>query len=265
MAIEGDGFSSSRSNLRETAKWLSAAFAGLSAFVIGGSPSSGLGDLPVGGVAFYVALISVVAALVALGFSLRLVLGVLSEDAVYRSDLLSNAREKEDLRSKEIQQVIDAINSRAEDLLPHNYQNLQSISDRVSALRSELAQTSGSGRETKLAELTEMNEVVNGLLGIAQYLRLQHRFEKVKTHLYWLGPSALAALLVYGIALGAGHRTTDSRIIIYNESKILSCLTLDDRPHDSKVSCHCGGGCRQLVAEVPLHPCPSTTSSTASP
>lgn len=221
--------------LRDTVKWLAAAFAGTAALVIGNSPLSGLGQLPLG--RWGLALLCL-----ALGFGLICLalwrtLRILKPDALYRSDLLGT---HDTLRTPEEREELEAlrasINARGADLLPHNAPTLEAVAEALREIKAALkkAEKPEEGEEEEEeeeendddeeeadTEATEEEEEaplgpediqelkdtraayhkeIAKVLPFAQYLRLQHRFEKEQRWMAGLSSLALLCLVLFNLA-----------------------------------------------------------------
>jgi hypothetical protein len=101
----GDRFATPLANLRDTVKWLVAAFAGLAAVALGSSPLTGLGSLPLGW-RLYLAIAGGITGLFFVFAAIYKALRVLAAEPFFLAEVKRSA----DLRSY--------LDEHAEDLLP---------------------------------------------------------------------------------------------------------------------------------------------------
>lgn len=145
--------------LRDTVKWLAAAFAGTAALVIGNSPLSGLGQLPLW--RWVLALLAL-----ALGFGLICLalwrtLRILKPDALYRSDLLgTHDKLRTPEERKELEALRAVIDARGADLLPHNARTLKAVAKALKQIKAALkkAEKPEEGEEEEEEEENDDND-----------------------------------------------------------------------------------------------------------
>jgi outer membrane protein OmpA-like peptidoglycan-associated protein len=199
-------FAAAAGTLRDTVKWLAAAFAGTAALVIGNTPVSGLGKLAFLSGRWWLALLLLLAGFALICVALWRALRILKPDVLYRSsllgthDLLLDPQER-----KELTQLRKDIDAHGADLLPPKYprlallaQNLATIEQRLAALRANPSSEPDPVKRVKsIQEGTSARAknwaAIARVLPLAQYLRLHRRF---KTEQVWLGALSAAALLL---------------------------------------------------------------------
>lgn len=198
-------FTSAATTLRDTVKWLAAAFAGTAALVIGNSPLSALGQLPLAHQALAILLLAGGFGLIcaALWRTLR----ILKPDVLYRSDLLGThdqQRTAEEL--EELQALRDTIDAHGADLLPPNADSLPQLAADLAQIEKDLDEAEAEQppdpqaiEELKSARAAYWKEIAK-VLPLAQYLRLHRRFEKEQLRMAVLSVLALLCLLLFAIA-----------------------------------------------------------------
>lgn len=215
-------FSSAATTLRETVKWLAAAFAATAALVIGSSPLSGLGKIAPFSGRWLLAIALLVIGFALICWALWLALRILKPDALYRSGLLGT---HDNLLSKteldELQAVRKHIDAHGADLLPPNYPTLGKLAANLAQIESQLDQLQGN--PPSIADpVLRAQEILKGksaraknwaavakVLPLAQYLRVQHRFEKEQPWMAGLSGLALLMLLGFAIASTAPDKKDD--------------------------------------------------------
>ncbi len=210
-AIKPD-FASSAATLRDTIKWLATAFAATAALIIGNSPVSGLGKLDLFSGRWWLALLLLVAGFALICLALWRSLRILKPDVLYRSSLLGthdNLLDKEEL--DELQTLRSDIDAHGADLLPPNYPSLKQLTDnlavidqRLKALRATPSSEPDSAKRAKsiqegMSVRAKHWAVIARLLPLAQYLRLNRRFEDAQFQMTLFSALALASLLAFAI------------------------------------------------------------------
>lgn len=198
-------FTSAATTLRDTVKWLAAAFAGTAALVIGNSPLSALGQLTHGNQAFAILLLAVGFGLICV--ALWRTLRILKPDVLYRSDLLGthdDQRTAEEL--EELSALRATIDAHGADLLPPNAPSLKQLAADLEQIEKDLAEAEAEQppdphaiEELKNARAAYWKEIAK-VLPLAQYLRLHRRFEKEQLRMAVLSVLALLFLLLFAIA-----------------------------------------------------------------
>jgi outer membrane protein OmpA-like peptidoglycan-associated protein len=198
-----DPYAAAKSVIRDTIKWLVAIFGSLAAVVVGGTPFSSFGALPLFGPRFWFA---VGGAVVAFGFiiaALYKTLRLLRPDALFPSDLATPAgavpSTEED---QELQQVRKAIQDRSEAFLPVTHDSIDALLvDRRTALRGMAAAGQDRAVYDRHAQaFANLTPHVEKIRDYASYLRLYNRLIDNVPTLLGLATGALIALLVFAWA-----------------------------------------------------------------
>lgn len=227
-------FASAATTLRDTVKWLAAAFAGTGALIIGSSPLSGLGQLPPFSGRWLLALALLVGGFLLICAALWRALRILKPDVLYRSSLLGThdtALGKSELA--ELQALRASIDAHGADLLPSRYPTLKQLADNLAAIgqRLKALEAATPTAPDKAAHARDIQAGMNArarhwaviakVLPLAQYLRLHQRFEREQR---WMaGLSLLALLLLLGfVVVSTVPKEKEPPVIINN---------------------HCGGAC----------------------
>lgn len=218
-------FSSAATTLRETVKWLAAAFAATAALVIGSSPLSGLGKIAPFSGRWLLAI-----ALLMLGFALICwalwrALRILKPDALYRSGLLgTHDHLLSQAERDELQAVRKQIDAHGADLLPPDAPTLGKLAANLALIEAQLYELKETNEKpSSIADpVLRAQEILKGksaraknwaavakVLPLAQYLRLQHRFEKEQPWMAGLSGLALLMLLGFAIASTAPEKKDD--------------------------------------------------------
>ncbi len=201
-------FAAAASTLRETVKWLAAAFAGAAGLVIGTSPLSGLGRLEFLSPRWALAVLLLLLGFLLICLALWRTLRILRPDVLYRSNLLAPGKDQE------LVPLCKSIDAHAADLLPHNYPSLAAVAKALDEVKRKLEETKSIQDPTEKARAlaagqglrTKLLAEVNRLLPLAQYLRLQQRFEREQPRMAAFGVLALLALLGFTIAAGVPEK-----------------------------------------------------------
>jgi len=127
-----DPFSTAKTNLRDTVKWLAAALAGVAAAALGSSPLTALGSLPASDQRLHLALAALGIAVVCFVCGIAIVLNLLIGDIFFLEDVRADGN------------LCRFVDDRHHDLLPPDYPTLIGILDR----RAALAQTMFANRNT---------------------------------------------------------------------------------------------------------------------
>ena len=244
-------FSSAATTLRDTVKWLAAAFAATAALVIGSSPLSGLGKIAPFSGRWLLAIALLVIGFLLICWALWRALRILKPDAMYRSGLLGT---HDDLLSPaerdELKAVREHIDAHGVDLLPPNYPTLGQLAANLAQIETQLDQLQGN--PSSIADpVLRAQEILKGkparaknwaavakVLPLAQYLRLQHRFEKEQLWMAVLSGLALLMLLGFAIASTPPDKKDDPT------------------DHIIHIQNHCGSACdgKPPVPELPRLP-----------
>lgn len=215
-------FSSAATTLRDTVKWLAAAFAATAALVIGSSPLSGLGKIAPFSGRWLLAIALLVIGFLLICWALWRALRILKPDAMYRSGLLGT---HDDLLSPaerdELKAVREHIDAHGADLLPPNYPTLGQLAANLAQIETQLDQLQGN--PSSIADpVLRAQEILKGknaraknwaavakVLPLAQYLRVQQRFEKEQVWMAVLSGLALLMLLGFAVASTAPDKKVD--------------------------------------------------------
>lgn len=191
-------FAAASTTLRETVKWLAAAFAGTAALIIGSTPLSGFGKLPPAQA--WTALGFLVAGLLLICAALWRTLRILKPDVLYRSDLLGTHDPAPGSSAlEELNALRSTINQHGADLLPPEAASLGAMATALATIDEGIEQ----GQKNQSPQQVEQGEAlraaywaeVDQVLPLAQYLRLQRRFEKEQIWMALLSVAALLSLL----------------------------------------------------------------------
>lgn len=224
-------FKSASTTLRETAKWLAAAFAGAVALVIGGSPFTGFGKLPPFELRWTLALLLLLFGVACIYFALWRTLRILKPDALYRSDLLGTndeplseeEREKPEKREEreELEALRQVIDAHGADLLPDEAPTLGDLATALDDIRENLKFYESNGPAHEIEEGEQRQDkyraIIADLLPFAQYLRLQRRFEKEQPRMAVSTFLALLSLLGFALAANVPDAPVTHPIHIHNE------------------------------------------------
>lgn len=212
MANPHDPFADAKANIRETVKWLAATFAALAAVVIGGSPVSGLGELSVNGLAFWLGALCLLSAFTLICIALRVTLRILRPEAIFRSNLYTDAPPHTNASDKdELKRIRAMINGHAKDLLPYNYCTLEDLGSELDTQAQVLAQENPQSAALQRARgmVAKFHKEFEFLLIFAQYLRLEMRLHDALPKLLALGIGALVSLTAFGAVVKSGPKTSD--------------------------------------------------------
>lgn len=216
-------FFSAAATLRDTVKWLAAAFAGTAALIIGGSPLQGLGQLPRFSGPWWLALVLLVASFGFICAALWRAMRILKPDVLYRSSLLGT---RNDLLTRAEVQELEAlratIDQRRHDLLPDDVPTLASLATTLAGIEARLAQLKQNNGPAQVIEegetaLDDHRAIVADLLPLAQYLRLKRRFEKEQVWMALFALLALLSLVGFTVVSTVPDTPTQHPITIHNE------------------------------------------------
>lgn len=215
-----DPYAAARANIRDSVKWLVAAFASMAAALVAGMPLAGIGALePVSG-RFVLAAGALLTAAGAIGYGLVVALRLLRSEGLFLSDLEEQADAEIGRASgperAEMIWLRNLIETRARDVLPSNYPSLGALRVAIKqaeeylkrALEGHDANEVDEGKVT-LAALTSAR---TRLLWFALYQRAEKRLADSVPKLLLLGVVALSALLAFVWA--ANPPTRDDRPIV---------------------------------------------------
>jgi hypothetical protein len=198
-APAGDPFATQKSNIRDTIKWMVAAYSGVAAVLIAGTSLSGLGALPlnrlaIAGIAGFFVLIFVF-------FALSAILKVLIGDNCFAGDL--------DLPTKNM------IDLHAEDVLPTRFSTYDEFlkerrAARVAVRTAWQLRHPASGPAPTQAEVAQLEKdladaaagskefetVTRHLVGQAHLFRLQRKLDELRSRLAVLTGLGVIALVV---------------------------------------------------------------------
>lgn len=209
-------FSSAAATLRDTVKWLAAAFAATVALVIGSSPLSGLGKIAPFSGRWLLAIALLVIGFLLICWALWRALRILKPDAMYRSGLLgTHDHLLSPAERDELQAVRRHIDAHGADLLPPDAPTLGKLAANLAQIEAQLDELQGKeGKPPSIADpVLRAQEILKGksarakhwaavakVLPLAQYLRVQHRFEKEQLWMAVLSGLALLMLLGFAVA-----------------------------------------------------------------
>lgn len=205
-------FASAATTLRETIKWLAAAFAGTVALIIGNSPFAGLGKLELFSGRWWLALVLLLGGFAGVCLALWRALRILKPDVLYRSSLLGT---HDDLLNEEelaeLRPLREHIDAHGDDLLPPEARTLGQLADNLAVIQGQLdalegkappitdpaqrAQAIAAGEAARAKHWAAVGKV----LSLAQYLRLHRRFEHAQFWMALFSALALACLLAFAI------------------------------------------------------------------
>jgi hypothetical protein len=222
-------FAAAAATLRETVKWLAAAFAALAAVVVGSGPISGLGGMPPGAERHW-AVVYLVVGFVCICAALWITLRILRPEAMYRSYLIDPERpgSPKDADERERLRLREAVDAHAKDVLPHNYPTLDKLAGALADVEEKLGKArelpDPQAREQALAKGASTRDKLlasaSRLLPLAIYLRLQQRLQRSLLPLFLLGIVALLSLAAYGIAT---HREKPDKPVVINNHITCPC------------------------------------------
>lgn len=223
------GYAAARAALRDTVKWLVAAFASIAAVIVAGGPLSSA-NLDSAHAPFWISLGFAVAALVLVGCGLSITLGLLRPDGLYATEL---CRPK-DGEKPEVAVARKEINDHAEDLLPPGRASVKDVLDeRTKTLCDLEASAADPDLVAKLTtHLAELEAALQRALDFALYQILYARLDSAKPQLFGLGLATLACLTV-SVAVGKAARTEKFdpvTLMVFQAGSQQSKPTLDEVP-----------------------------------
>ncbi len=200
-------FTSAATTLRDTVKWLAAAFAGTAALLIGNSPLSGLGQLPFLSARWTLAFCLLIAGFLLICFALWRTLRILKPDVLYRSDLLGTQDDLLSLRElAELRALRSTIDAHGDDLLPVNASRLNKVAKEIKAIEDDYERAKAKlppDEQTMtdcISDRAEYWAEIAKVLPLAQYLRLHRRFEQEQLLIGLLAMAALLTLVGFTVA-----------------------------------------------------------------
>jgi outer membrane protein OmpA-like peptidoglycan-associated protein len=247
-AIKPD-FASAATTLRDTVKWLAAAFAATAALIIGSSPLTGLGKLALFSGRWLLAIALLLAGFVLICLALWRALRILKPDVLYRSSLLGThdrLLDKDEI--KELTNLRKDIDAHGADLLPPKYPTLKQLADNLALIErqlSELRATPSSVADPVLRAKSIEDGMkaragnwaaIAKVLPLAQYLRLHRRFDQEQRWMALLSVLALVSLLGFAVASTVPDKKEDP---------------VD---HPITIHNHCGNTCGTPAPDLPRLP-----------
>lgn len=201
-----DGFDSATANIRETVKWLIAAFAGSIAILIGTSPMTSLGALEPAHLTIALAsgLIGIAAAFTAIHVALQ----ILVAEPLFITNITD---------SKELSAFVDKI---AKDVLPPTIETWQQFVDKRRELQDRLVQgETDAGVSSQYAAVVS---VTSRVLSIVYFERQRRDFEKARFRLFVCAAVATVAF---------GYFSWSSNSALRHDEKAGNCFYCNvDRP-----------------------------------
>lgn len=184
-----DPFASARTNIRETVKWLVAAFAAMAAAIVGTSPLTGLGSLPPGE-RLYVAVGAGVIGLLIAAWVIARALRLLVTPPFFLGDIAAD---------EALRQFIEA---HAYDLMPPQYPTIAQIVAARTAALDVLRGTVAGNRDDARAALRALSPWTDRLMSLGYLEQLRRRLDG---SLLSMATAAFAAVLAFGIFAWAAN------------------------------------------------------------
>lgn len=202
QAEGSDRYQGARENLRDTIKWLAAAFASMGAVVVAGSPFSGIGAFTSLDARFVLALASLVVSFAAVAFGIYALLRLLVPDVLRISDL---AEPRPDAKNEpeELSQLREYIRANSRYLLPLEHQTVQSLIDAVLEQQNLLRRAKTekvNNLDAYQGAFDALSREVQRLLDFAVYMRLYLRVQNARPALAGCAAVTLVALLAFAWA-----------------------------------------------------------------
>jgi hypothetical protein len=197
---DAQSFADGRANIRETIKWMVAAFAGLAAVLVGTAPLSNIGELT--GTALILASACAIVGFACVLAAIDIALKILVTPLIFLSDISAD------------KSLSDVIDSHRDDVLPPGIatiakfvENRLKTQNKLLALLSAKAEPheTEEARKAKQAEIARVqasfdatNAVSARLLGLAHYEQLRRDFDKSRKSLFLVAVAAFVALSTFG-------------------------------------------------------------------
>lgn len=192
------GYASARATLRETVKWLVAAFASVAAVIVAGSPLSNPDDVDIANVYFISSVVLAIVALGLVGRALHITLDLLRPDGLYSSALCREIPGE----SREITDACSEINRHRDDLLPAGYANAEELwNQRLTTIRALDGQLTAEQETEFTAHLVDVEAALGRLLDFGLYHTLYARLRRAQPRLLTFGLLVLICLTL-SVALG---------------------------------------------------------------
>jgi outer membrane protein OmpA-like peptidoglycan-associated protein len=206
MASEpsGSAYAAARDSLRDTVKWLIAAFASIAAVIVAGSPLAKSSDVDPKSPFFWISAGLALVALVCVALALRIAINILRPEGLYASQLSEKV-----LVDAAVAKARVDIQEHHDDLLPHPLGSADELLDQ----RSEVLTLLERAQEAKAPNIPQLSELLARLEGhlarlldFALYRVLYYRLESARLRLFVLGFLTLAVLTV-SVAFGMAAKT----------------------------------------------------------
>jgi outer membrane protein OmpA-like peptidoglycan-associated protein len=219
-AASGDPYAASKTNLRETIKWLASIFAGLAAVVIAGTPISGLGSRSLSLTRVTIGAFAVLIGFAAICAAVVQMLRLLRADLLYPSDIDPQVDVSQREESGEIIRIRADLEAHSKDLVP-DYGSLQEFHRRL-----KLAETAARNAQqvyqdalnerppdpavtaqakadydSQIREFQLFRDLQARILYYAAYQRFYMRLKRATPWLFALGILALLALVIFTLAV----------------------------------------------------------------
>ena len=206
-ALPRDPHAAARTNIRDTVKWLIAAYAGMAAAIVGGSPLTGLGT-PMPDWRLGLAVASAVVGLLLVGRGIAVAIRILVTPTFFLGDIADDKNKK----------LLEVINAHADDLLPPGYKDFADFAGErrkaTAALRDASAvNLRDTDDDRKKKEATRANAQAslesNGiwadrLTSFAYFETLRRQFEGAASQLFVAAFAAALAFAVFAWAANPG-------------------------------------------------------------
>lgn len=204
-AVPRDPHAAARANIRDTVKWLIAAFAGMAAAIVGGSPLTGLGT-PMPDWRLGLAAISGVIGLLLVGRGIAVAIRILVTPPFFLADIADN------------KELLAVINAHADDLLPPEYKDFTGFAAErrkaIAALRSTaIADPRNTEDDRKRKSAIRANAQAsldsNGiwadrLISFAYFETLRRQFKGAARQLFVVAFAAALAFALFAWAANPG-------------------------------------------------------------
>jgi outer membrane protein OmpA-like peptidoglycan-associated protein len=215
-----DRYATSKANLRDSIKWLAGIFSALAAFIIAGTPLSGLGSPSLSTTQSIVGALSILVCFVCICLLIVLTLRLLRADLTYPSDINPSIDASTRDDANEIQQIRGEIARHKDDFIPEyaNMSNflgtLEAANKNAKDLQAKWDSLTGAtppddaaikkAREEyddQVKQIQLFRNLQGNILTYASYLRLYLRIRHSTKWLLLLGIIALIALLVFTLTV----------------------------------------------------------------
>jgi hypothetical protein len=204
-ALPRDPLAAARANIRDTVKWLIAAFAGMAAAIVGGSPLTGLGT-PMPDWRIVLAVASGVIGLLLVAQGITVALRILVTPPFFMSDITDDA------------DLLGVINAHVDDLLPPPFTDFgafvakrseaRAVVRRVSAI--DPADTDADKKRKEGERLNAQTFLDNSglwadrLISFAYFEKLRRQLQGAATQLFEVAFLAALAFSVFAWAANPG-------------------------------------------------------------